>query len=168
MRLSISIAVAASFFTLALTGCKPGTDPSGTASNRSGETPSERKHVSQPKAVQPAPAPEQPKDTKVVGFQSGIKKFIEEARSLTRTMELLADRASYKKRIDSVEETYSRIPDPPAGNEPLAMCYKAARQITVNFKVGDLYLKFIDDFLRLNSKEGADKSVKQFRELGTK
>jgi hypothetical protein len=46
------------------------------------------------------------------------------------------------------------------------MCYKSARQIAVNVTVGELYLKLIDDFLRLDSKEGADKSVMQFRELG--
>jgi hypothetical protein len=169
MRSSICVAVVATCFALTPTGCnKPGTDASSTPPSQQGDKTADPGRVSQPKAVQRDPEPVQPKDTKAAEFQAGVKKFIEEARSLTRAMELLPDRASYKKRIDSIEEVYSRIPEPPPGNEALGMCYKAARQITVNFKGGDLYLKFIDDFLRLGSKEGADKSVKQFRELGSK
>jgi hypothetical protein len=138
MRVSISIAVAASFFALSLAGCKPG----GKATSDS-----ERERSSQPTAVQRTPEQVQPRDAKVAEFQAGMKKFIEEARSVTRTMDLSPDRASYNKRVESVQEAYSRIPDPPPGNESLAMCYKAARQITVNFKKGDLFLK-------INSVEG--------------
>lgn len=161
MRLSISIAVAASFFALSLAGCKPAGDGGGVPPSRSGEAPSNFERERTLEQVKP-------KDAKVAEFQAGVKKFIEEARSLTRAMELLPDRASYMKRIESLQEAYSRIPDPPAANETLSMTYKAARQITVNFKVGDLYRKLIDDYLRLNSEEGAEKSVKQFREFGNR
>lgn len=139
-----------------------------SSSNRAQQSLDDAAAIPQLATIADASQQVQPKDAKLTEFQAEMNKFIDEARSFARSMELLPDRDAYKKRIASLEEVYSRIPDSPPGNEALAMCYKAARQITVNFKGGDLYLKFIDDFLRLNSKEGADKSVMQFRELGTK
>jgi hypothetical protein len=118
-------------------------------------------------AVERKPAPTQPKDAKVVAFQAGIERFVEEARSVVRAMDLIPDVAAYKRRVEAVEEAYSRIPDPPAGNTALDICHKAARQITVDFGVGSLQLEFVNDFLRLGSKEHAESSIQSFRKLAS-
>jgi hypothetical protein len=94
-----------------------------------------------------------------------MKKFIEEAKSLTRAMELLPDRASYKKRIDSLEDVYSRIPEPP----PIYKSHhKAARQIAADFGVGELHLMLKDDALRADNEAGAKQSIRELRDLGAK
>jgi hypothetical protein len=132
----IGIAFVVSLFALGLAGCKGGRSE-----------------------------PVQAMDTKAAEFQANMKKFIEEARSLTRAMEKLPDRATYKKGTEAVKDAFSRISDPPAGNEALANCYVVARQISVDFEEGSTYLELIDDFRGLNSKEDADKTTKLFREL---
>jgi len=132
------------------------------------ETKSEEKSpvLGVPKADSPTAAAANDRVSDDVVFRTHFKKFIDEARSLTRTMDLLPDRAAYKNRVNSVEEAYSRIPDPPSGNEALAMCCKSARQISANFQVGDVYLGYTNDFLHLGSRDGADKSLKHFHDLG--
>ena len=56
-------------------------------------------------------------------------------------MQLLPSQESYVKRIEAVQEAYGRIPDPPHGNKLFIAYHKAAQQITVNFRIGALFLK---------------------------
>jgi hypothetical protein len=140
-----------------------GEDESRRKQNTSvAERPRKSPSKSNASSEQPPPA-----DPKFVEFQAGMKRFIDEATSLTRAMELLPDRALYRSRTAGVQDAYSRIPDPPGRDEKLAMCHKAARQITVDFEVGDLQLHLINEFLRLGSTANAEKSAQQFRELAS-
>ena len=58
-------------------------------------------------------------------------------------MELLPARPVYKKRVDAVQELYSRIPDPPAGNEPLDECRSLAKCIALGFEDASEWLIII-------------------------
>lgn len=163
-------------------GCRPGSDSEATRPPQGGvatpnRTPEDTGQVPVPSSQQPdqqnttpvpsnAPDAAKPVDPRIAEFRDGMKKFIEEARSLARTMDLVPEQSSYNRRIESVQDVYSRIPDPPAGSEPFAMCHKAARQITTNFELGTMYLEIVSRYLRINSQEGADENVKNFRDLG--
>lgn len=163
-------------------GCRPGADSEGTRpAQGSVTTPNDTRedsgqvpvptsqHPHQQKTDQrpsKPPEPAEPVNPRIAEFREAMKKFIEEARSLSRTMDLVPEQASYNRRIESVQDAYSRIPDPPADNEPFALCYKAARQITTNFELGTMYLEIVARYLRINSQEGADENVKNFRDLG--
>lgn len=109
------------------------------------------------------PKGDAPKDEqRIAEYQASMKKFIEEARSLTRAMDLLPDLGAYKKRIEALEDLYSRIPDLTG---TYANHRKAAREIAVDFSVGELWLSLMRDHLRIGDKIKAESCAKNFRAL---
>lgn len=99
--------------------------------------------------------PEQPApmiDSKVKAFRDGMAKFIEEARSLTRAMELGPRLETYRGRVEKLQEAYSRVPEPPESHREV---HKAAKSITERFEDGIDHLRIAASPNKALSMEGA-------------
>jgi len=104
-----------------------------------------------------------PEDARTAEFRAGMEGFVKKAKSVTRMMQLFPDQESYAKQVESVQEAFSQIPDPPPGDKLSAAYYKASKQIAVNFNLGTLFLKEYATLFRMMSHEGCDAAREGFR-----
>jgi len=109
----------------------------------------------------PTPQPASPLEAS----RTGMKRFIEESRSLLRDMDGMTDPVVYKQRAETVREAYSRIPTPPANNPALEECHKAAKQIASGFEVGNINLELLARAQQPEQKFVADAAIDGFRRL---
>jgi hypothetical protein len=117
-----------------------------------------------PKPVAPAvkPAIVPPIDPRVEEFKSEMRAFIKQAMSLVRYCEQVPEAKLCKAKHEAVVDAFTHVSEPPGGYEDL---YAMAKQVQANLGAGALYAKYMEDGLRLGSKDLAEKAVASEKQL---
>ena len=111
----------------------------------------------------------EPKNPKLEAFRVGMLRFIAEAHSVARAAELAPSQATYKRKMDQLEEEYSRIPEPPPGTEGCDEMLLIAKKTVDVLRGHSHQLAARDELLRLGAvKEAAEmqkKSIETMKEF---
>lgn len=155
---------------LLVAGCSQDAKPEGQpviVEPESPPVPSTSENATEDVAQQPENKVEEPKvDLKVAKFNEALTTFIEDARAVVRGIPITSDPRVYDRRIRELEDSYTRIPEPPAGHPEMTAQWKSARQITVNLGAASTFLGLMADFVRLGAKDKAEESHEHYLLLG--
>lgn len=120
----------------------------------------------QPISLPAVPKPPAIPDAELVEFKKRMLAFVDEAAALAELAQVKPDATEFGKKVDALTETYSDIPDEPAGTEALDKARTIAHQIWSELRGCRQTLQLADRVKQLGGEDAYRQTLEKLRQWG--